>query len=145
MIWRDVYVAAEVGEAQLREHLAGVFGVTPNRVSVVPNETDMPPLDSYPVVGVIRRREGEYPYMLSIYLFGDQDTLNNLDENSLLQALAMHIGCSILAPANDPDPYRFVRFSPVGPVEEVGVEPNALDEHGAIKFEGKRRSWPDRI
>jgi hypothetical protein len=133
LIWRDVYVECEVDTADLRAHLAAVFGVKPHGVAVVPDEVAMPVAGSHAVVAVVRACPGDYQHMLSIYLFGDQDAVERLDERLVLQALARRLGCAILLPAEGPDPYRFVRFSPLRLAEEVIVEPEPFEEHGAVR------------
>ena len=133
MIWRDFFVEADVGAVGLQAGVAAAFGVAPPLVAVVPDVAAMPQPGRYAVVATVQPAGGEYRLMVSVYLFEELGATGDPDDRPILASLATRLGCALLLPAEDPNPFRFVRFTPHGPPHEVYVDADALDETGEVR------------
>ena len=67
--------------------------------------------------------------MAAMFVLRDQAAVDQLDDHTILQALADRLGCAVLLPDDaDTDPFNYLRFRPGSTVDRVSLDPDALDE-----------------
>ncbi len=131
MIWRSMFVEAEVDIAALAFGLAGALNADVARVAVVADMPDGWPewVEGYEVVAETRPARGEARMLVTLFLFRDPAAVERVNDGAVMQALADRLGCAVLLPDEaDTDPFNYLRFRPGSAADRVSLDPDALDE-----------------
>jgi len=127
-IWRDIFIENCIGDEALAKALANVLVVPKELVEIKRGGGIWS--DSFRDVRVeIWPTHGQYCMMAALFVLRDQAAVNQLDDHTILQALADRLGCAVLLPDETVLSLPvYLRFRPGAAPDKVGLDPEGLDE-----------------
>ncbi len=130
MIWRDVYIEADVEAFTLAPALAGAFGVNETRIGVVAGGGVWPDwVKNCEVWAGLWPARGEARLMAMLFVNRDTAEVERLDDRTVAQVLADALGCTVFL-ADEADSYsdNYWRLRPGLPAERVALDPDGESE-----------------
>ena len=130
MIWRDVYIEADVEASTLASALASAFGVNETRIGVVAGGGVWPDwVKSCEVWAGLWPTRGEARLIAMLFVNRDKAEVECLDDRAVSQALANNLNCTVFL-ADEADTYsdNYWRLRPASPAERVALDPDGESE-----------------
>lgn len=137
MILTDVVLGENIDQTNLHQALSTAFNLDNRAVRIVGELTDFPNIGEYELVCHSQTIEGNYPVLLSIYVFGDLAKKHVDIEVALLHIVeSLMVDCLVPDDSTD-DPYKMVLISKTGVQRKVSVDAEQLDQKGIYSVSSK--------
>lgn len=127
-IWRDIFIENCVGDEALAAALADAL-VAPGKLIEIKRGGGMWSDTPRDMRVEIWPAHGQYCMMAALFVLRDQAAFNQLDDRTVLQALADRLGCAVLLPDETVLSLPiYLCFRPGAAPDKVELDPGGLDE-----------------
>lgn len=127
-IWRDIFIENCIGDEALTAALSDAL-VAPRQLIETKRGGGRWSDTSREMRVEIWPAYGQYCMMAALLILRDQSALHQLDDRTVLQALADRLGCAVLLPDETVLSLPiYLRFRPGAAPDKVELDPDGLDE-----------------
>jgi len=126
VIWHDVLLDRKVEDREIEDAVASAFEVPNDEVRVVHLLSDAPPRGEITILCVCSWLDGDFPLLLSIYVFGL--AYESRPVVPVVQGICRDLDCTCLVSDSSPDPYQMLLLEGQGEPTLVELEVSELDD-----------------